>query len=230
VFGINGMVAKTPGAVVVVDPNSFIPADSPQVAELIPGATIEEQLAAAVVDPNEVTHVLITHGHSDHFTAVVDRQDARQLRFPNAEHLFPADDMPAEGQTGGYSDEIRRVLGAVNDAGRLRLTRGDIEVTEGVTVLAAPGESAGHQIVRFDCGEDLVYYLGDLVHFPVEVEHLDWVAVPGKDMPVLIESRRRVFSDPGEKRATFVFTHSPFPGWGAIDTVGPDRWVWRFAN
>jgi glyoxylase-like metal-dependent hydrolase (beta-lactamase superfamily II) len=227
VLGINGMIAKTPDALVVIDPNSLGPEDSVATAELVAGPPIEAALAALDVDAGDVTHVVITHGHFDHFTALRQPRDGTTLRFSNAEHLFPAADMPPEGATGRHIDDVRDVIGVVEAAGRLRLVSGDVDVAPGVTLLAAPGESPGHQVVRLHCGQDRVYYLGDLVHFPVEVDHLDWVALNGRDLPTLVKSRRRIFGDPGKCRGTFVFTHSQFPGWGSIDETDSGGWSWR---
>jgi glyoxylase-like metal-dependent hydrolase (beta-lactamase superfamily II) len=227
VLGINGMIAKTPEALVVIDPNSLGPEDSPSTATLTVGAGIGPALTAFDVDPLEVTHVLITHGHFDHFTGLLSPRDSDRLRFPNAEHVFPEADMPEPGATGPHIDEVRHVIGIVQASGRLRLVSGDVELAPGVAVLAAPGESPGHQIVRLDGGADLVYYLGDLVHFPIEVEHPDWVALR-RDAPTLLRTRHRVFSDPAGRDAVFVFTHSRFPAWGRIESTGPDGWAWQF--
>jgi glyoxylase-like metal-dependent hydrolase (beta-lactamase superfamily II) len=174
-----------------------------------------------------VTHVLITHGHRDHFTGVLAGGDENRLRFPAAEHFFPAADMPAQAVTGRHIDDVRSVIGLVRDQGRLQLTSGDVAVTDDIWLLAAPGETPGHQVVRFACEGTSVYFLGDLVHFTAEVAHLDWVGHPC-DVTQLTASRRRVFADPGSAPATFLFSHSRFPGWGMVTAIAEDRWRWQY--
>lgn len=227
VTGNNGMIAKTPEALVVIDPNALVPEDTPKPAELTVGPGIQAGLTAFGVDPGDVTHVLITHGHVDHFTGLLNPRDSNRLRFPNAQHVFPQADMPAPGVTGHHFDEVRHVIGIVRANGGLRLVGGDVEVAAGVAVLAAPGETPGHQIVRLDGGGDLVYYLGDLVHFAIEVDHPDWVALRHLDAATLLQTRERVFSDPAGRDAVFVFTHSRFPGWGKIERTGGEGWAWH---
>jgi glyoxylase-like metal-dependent hydrolase (beta-lactamase superfamily II) len=219
---INGIVARTADAVVAVDPNSFAAPD-----DVATPAPVDAALAALGLDAGDVTHVLVTHGHRDHFTGVLAPGDEDRLRFPTAEHFFPAADMPAGGVTGRHIDDVRHVMGVVGAQGRLRLTSGDVEVTDDVWLLAAPGETPGHQVVRVTCDDTSLYYLADLVHFTAEVAHLDWVGHPC-DTALLAASRRRVFADPGSSPATFLFAHSPFPGWGTITPVGGEGWQWRY--
>ena len=88
-------------------------------------------------------------------------------------------------------------------------------------------QSPGHQVMRFVLDGTRVYYLGDLVHFPAEIDHADWLALP-RDAAALAVSRPRIFRDPGDGDATFVFTHARFPAWGRIAATGRDRWAWRF--
>jgi glyoxylase-like metal-dependent hydrolase (beta-lactamase superfamily II) len=221
-LSINGIVARTADAVVVVDPGSFAAPDD----TASPGP-VDAALATMGLHAGEVTHVLISHGHRDHFTGVLDPKDQTRLRFPAAEHFFPAADMPADGVTGGHIDDVRHVMGVVRARGRLELTSGDVAVTDDVWLLAAPGETPGHQVVRVTSEDAWLYYLADLVHFTAEVAHLDWVGHPC-DNAILAASRRRVFADPGSSPATFLFAHSQFPGWGTITSIAGDRWRWRY--
>jgi glyoxylase-like metal-dependent hydrolase (beta-lactamase superfamily II) len=221
VLGVNTLFARVGAAVVVVDPSSWRPDETALgPATLEPGRDLDVLLDAAGVDPDEVTHVAITHGHPDHFNGVL--RETGELRFPNAEHVFPAADWKA------VSDVARRLLEPAERAGALRLVSGHSVLCEAVRLLSAPGESDGHQVVRVDSDAERVYYLGDLVHFPVEFRNIDWAPVPGRDTAKLRESRLRIFSDAADRKSSLVFTHGRFSGWGSIEQIGKEAWQWSY--
>ena len=96
---------------------------------------------------------------------------------------------------------------------------GDREVAPGVAMLHAPGETAGHCVVRLDAGGERFYALGDLFHHACEVEHLDW-ASPWVDLAAMRASRERLLAEAVPTNAIVVFTHEPFPPWGRIVQAG----------
>ena len=103
VIGINGMIAVLPGAVIVIDPNTLTADDAPAVAEMECGAPCQAGLDALGVSAEQVTHVLITHGHSDHFTGLLEPRESHRLFFSNATHYFPAADVPGRKPPGSTS-------------------------------------------------------------------------------------------------------------------------------
>jgi glyoxylase-like metal-dependent hydrolase (beta-lactamase superfamily II) len=229
VLGVNSLLVEAGPETILVDP-AWWPAHETKLgpeADLEVGPPIDRSLASIGVGPADVTRVLITHGHPDHFNALL--VDGA-LRFPNAEHLFPLADWEQWVVRGdGYAvDEIRSLLRPVERAGKLRLVDGDLVVGGGVTLLHTPGESDGHQVVRFEAGGERLYYLGDLFHLPVELRQLDWAPVPGRDAVVLQESRLRVLRDAAAAPSTLLFTHGAFPAWGTAAKTGPDSWAWRY--
>jgi len=154
VLGINGMIARTADAVIAIDPNSLTEHDAPSTAELVLGSPFSVALDALGVTPADVTHVLITHGHFDHFTGLLEPRDSADLRFAGAEHFFPAADMPVPGASGPHVTEVAHSVTALEAAGKLRLTEGDVTVVPGVDILAAPGESPGHQVIKLATGDE----------------------------------------------------------------------------
>src|SRR5215467_3432062 len=47
---------------------------------------------------------------------------------------------------------------------------------QGVKIVAAPGESPGHQVLKVESDGQTAYCVGDLFHHFVEVENLDWMS------------------------------------------------------
>jgi glyoxylase-like metal-dependent hydrolase (beta-lactamase superfamily II) len=185
-----------------------------------PGVTAG--LASLGVRPEEVTHVVFTHHHGDH---VAGATVGGAARFPNARHLIGRADW--EGNPARDRPESPEAihLGGLDRLGRLELVDGERQIVPGVTMIHAPGESPGHSIVRVQDGGATAFYVGDLFHFPCEVEHLDWVS-PGRDPAAARRSRERLLAEAATARALVTFSHAQFPGWGRVERRG-DGYVWR---
>ena len=184
---------------------------------------IQAGLASIGVQAEDVTHVLVTHAHGDHFAGGA--VDGRP-RFPNAKVLLGrADWEDNPHRSAGDANMLGRHLGAIERAGLLQLVDGEHEVVPGVTMIHAPGESPGHSIVRVESGGQTFYFLGDLFHHPCEVANLDWVS-GGRDAGAMRASRERLLAEAVPTGATLVYTHSLFPGWGRIERDGDGyRWI-----
>jgi glyoxylase-like metal-dependent hydrolase (beta-lactamase superfamily II) len=185
-------------------------------------------LAAAMADltiePEDVTHVLITHPHVDHYPGVtVERGDDLVARFPNARHFIGRADWEGNPSRKDPDSDLVR-LELVDRMGLLDLVDTEREIVPGVTMHAAPGESPGHCIVRVESAEETFYALGDLVHLAVEVEQPTW-GPPHVDLNAMTTSRRRWFPQIAAEAALVVSAHEPFPPWGRIvaDGIG-FRW------
>jgi glyoxylase-like metal-dependent hydrolase (beta-lactamase superfamily II) len=188
------------------------------------GPPLIEALASVGVRPDEVTHVVITHAHGDHFYGATVGSRGEQPRFPNARHLIGRSDWegnPARTRAGS-AEAVE--LGALARLGRLETVDGDLTIAPGIDVLHAPGESPGHQVVRLRSGGHSFYCLGDLFHHPAEVEHLDWLPA-GRDPDASRLSRQRLVAAAVREQALLAFTHAAFPAWGRIvQSAHGQRW------
>jgi len=185
-----------------------------------PGVTRTPGMAAGLasigVRPEEITHVLITHAHDDHFAGVVAERDGRNdVRFPNARHLIGRADWEGNPRRDQPGHDLSTRLGAVHARGLLDLVDGEREIVPGVAMIHAPGETKGHSIIRVESGGERFYALGDLFHHASEIQNLDW-ASPWVDLPAMRASRDRFLAEAVPKGATVNFTHERFPMWGRI--------------
>jgi glyoxylase-like metal-dependent hydrolase (beta-lactamase superfamily II) len=99
--------------------------------------------------------------------------------FPNARHYLGRADWEHPDTQAALADAgslESRTLGVLRERGLLDLVEEDRDLGGGVRIIAAPGESPGHQIVRVESQGQVLYCLGDLYHHPVEVERPDWMA------------------------------------------------------
>lgn len=182
-------------------------------------------LGALGVAPEGVTDVIVTHAHDDHFVGALYEADGElRPRFPNARHLIGRADWDGNPRRERPDDELARRLGALDALGLLVPVAGEYAIGRGVTILPAPGESAGHQIVRVVSRGETFYALGDLFHHPSELAHLDWYA-PWNDPAAMRDSRARFLVEAVPSGAVALFAHARFPGWGRVVQNGAGyRW------
>jgi len=232
-IGLNDVFIRLGDAVIAIDPGLDDPdsswqRDRPRVWPHMP-VTRTAGLAAAMaqlgIAPEEVTHVVITHPHGDHYAGVTCEPDGEMtVRFPRARHVMGRADWEGNAHRGEPETDLER-LELVDRLGLLDLVDDRLEIAPGVTVLAAPGESPGHCIVRLESAGEVCYFLGDVVHHACEIDHPGW-APPHADLATLLPTRRRVFADVARDNALVVTTHERFPPWGRIIAAG-DGYRWQ---
>ena len=156
-----------------------------------------ERLEEAGVRPEDVTHVLHTHIHSDHVgwnTRWID--GAWRPTFPNATTIcsglewrygaaLAAGDEPgiaAARAQAGLEPPIRvPVSGTFEDSmqplwdgGRVHLISVDGgEVLPGVRFLSAPGHSIDHAVIEIRSDDAVALFGGDVMHHPLELYDLE---------------------------------------------------------
>jgi glyoxylase-like metal-dependent hydrolase (beta-lactamase superfamily II) len=183
----------------VVDPGRYDPgADPESVARgYVPPPDLLASLRTAGIDPEAVGHVVITHSHWDHLNGVTVER-ARQLvpLFPNARHYIGLGDWEAAQPLLGDPASLEsRTLGVLHRRGLLDTVDGrlDLSSPDGVSIVPTPGETPGHQVVRLSSEGEVTYFLGDLIHLLLEVEHMGWTPNWATDREQKLRSREAIF-------------------------------------
>ncbi|MDF5757528.1 MBL fold metallo-hydrolase [Spongiactinospora sp. TRM90649] len=165
----------------------------------VPGR-LPDELAAAGVRPEDVDVVVLTHLHSDHVSGAT--ADGRPV-FPNARHLVQRAEVAAVEKEGG---PVRtEVLDPLRDL--LHVVDGDAEVVPGVRVVATPGHTPGHQIVRV--GE--LAMTGDLLHHPVQLADPGVGYVYDDDEPAATAVRKAILDALRVEGGVIATAHFPDP-------------------
>jgi len=201
-----------PGATLLVDACLYeFPDDSPmRIPDYQPPPGLITQLAAIGSQPGMITHVVITHSHLDHYNAVT-QLDHGELRptFPSARYYLGRADWERATQALQDPDSIEsRTLGVLNKWGVLMLVEGELDLGHGIQIVAMPGESPGHQMVKIQSDGQSLYCIGDLYHHPIEFEQLDWM-VQWADMAANQASRQAFIDAALESEALVIATHIP---------------------
>jgi len=219
-----------PGASVLVDAGDFtlsFPPDSPYFQPgYQPPPGLIDQLRQQGIHPGDITHLIITHAHFDHYSGVTTQRDGHYVpAFPNARCFLGRADWENPETQQALQDpdsEDSHTLGVLHRLGLLELVEGDREMLPGVRIIAAPGESPGHQIVRVHSEGQTLYCLGDLYHHAVEVEQPAWMA-QWANPDTTVASRHALAEAALAENALLVAAHMPV---GRLEHSRPGvRWI-----
>jgi glyoxylase-like metal-dependent hydrolase (beta-lactamase superfamily II) len=220
-----------PGASVLVDAGDYAlsaPPDSPYLpSNYQPPPDLKAQLLEIGVRPEDVTHLVITHAHFDHYNGVTTELDGRYAPcFPNARCFLGKADWEHPETQAALQDPNsleNRTLGVLHREGLLELVEGDRDLVPGVSIIASSGESPGHQIVHVHSEGQTLYCLGDLYHHSIEVEQPTWM-VTWANPDAILASRHALVKASLEENALLIAAHIPSVG-RLEGTPSGARWV-----
>jgi glyoxylase-like metal-dependent hydrolase (beta-lactamase superfamily II) len=205
-----------PGISVLVDANNYaisVPPDSPYLPRNYePPPSLLDQLFEKGIRAQDITHLVITHAHFDHYVGTTTEHDGKYVpSFPNAHcYLGRADwedpEMQKSLQDPNSIDS--RTFGVLHQQGVLELVEGNRNLTPEVQIIAAPGESPGHQVVRVHSQGHTLYCLGDLFHHAVEAEQPTWM-VTWANPETNLSSRNTLTEAALSENALLVAAHMP---------------------
>jgi N-acyl homoserine lactone hydrolase len=165
----HGYVVAHPGGVVLVDTGMAPGHDAGGDVTLVLRA-ISDALADHGLVPRDVTHVLTTHLHWDHY--------GQNTTFRHAPFVVQR----AELERARREEPLIAEYFDVVDAG-FELLEGDAEVAPGVHALATPGHTIGHQSVLVEgaggTGEGRELIVGDAAYTADVWDHPDDVVTGG---------------------------------------------------
>jgi glyoxylase-like metal-dependent hydrolase (beta-lactamase superfamily II) len=201
-----------PQMIVLVDSGIYdFPEGSPfAFPNYTPPPGLPEQMVAAGLDLAAVDHLVITHAHGDHFNATTVERDGRHAPiFPNARLHLGRGDWARQATQEALQQPTSlesRTFGVYHQLERLVLDEGVSDLGHGIQIIATPGETPGHQIVRLHTQGQTLYCLGDLYHHVVEVEQPGW-GVKWSDIATAQVSRQMFVQRALAEHAWLIATH-----------------------
>ncbi len=132
----------------------------------IGGSSLSSALHQLGLEPESITHVVLTHLHFDHAAGALEMKGEDLIPVcPNATHFVQRgewDDALA-GKSVMKSSYIVEDLEALSRSGRVEYLHGDADILPGLSVQVTGGHTPHHQaVVARDGGQTLVY-AGDLI-------------------------------------------------------------------
>ncbi len=222
---------ELPDAVILVDAGHYdLSPDSPfYIPRYQPPPGLIARLADRGIRTDQVTQVIITHIHWDHIDGLtVERDGAYQPAFPNARYYLGQadwDNPDTQAELQKPESLVSHTLGVLHRADLLELVSGDLKLSDNITIVAAPGESPGHQIVKLASQGQVMYILGDLYHDTesfAQPDHMDWWA----NRENMLASRAALVKAALAENALLTVAHIGTVGrLQPADTASGARWV-----
>lgn len=181
-------------------------------------------LAAAGVKPEDITVVVLTHLHPDHFGGVM---KAGAPAFPKARYVFGETEFAfwtssdRKGTPAEKNHEmVMQAVAPLKDQATF-LKEGDA-VVSGITAMLAPGHTPGHMIFGLESeGRKLILTADTCNHYVLSLQRPDWEVRFDADKAGAAASRKKVFDMIATDRLAFIGYHMPFPAVGFVEKSGP---------
>ena len=162
-----------------------------------------EQLADMHITAERVTDVIITHTHWDHYNGLTHEVEGKLVpAFPNARHIIHA----ADWNPDTFEALEKSTLQVVGEYGLVSLIEGRFEIADGLTIIPAPGETPGHQIIELIANGKPHYFCGDLFHHEVEFDDFS-LNVPWAEPITMGESKKAILTIAAENGGMLYFSH-----------------------
>ena len=236
-MSVHSWVLISPGRTVVIDTGVGNDKPRPQTPVFDRLATdYLARLESTGVRPEDVDHVLLTHLHVDHTGWNTRLVDGRWVpTFPNARYHFSARERDYFTDPANHSARNRNSfllqpdsIAPVVDAGLADMIPIDgREVAEGLSFHPTPGHSVDHASIRLRAQGEEAWFVGDLLHHPIQVRHPDLNSVFDAFPEQARASRRWALEQAADREALVFTTHFPESSVGRVARDG-SGFAWTF--
>lgn len=191
------------------------------------GGRLVESLHSIGIAPDQITGVVVSHMHGDHFGGLLDGE--MKPVFPNAkiylneiEHAFWSEKTPDLGAVrmpeAGKAFALKNAhsyLEALKD--HWTLVKSGQKLFDSLEIIAAPGHTPGHSAVLVSSGNTALLHVADAVHHhAVSFEHPDWKFVADTQPDVAVKTRQALLDRAATQRLLLYGAHLPFPAIGHV--------------
>lgn len=181
------------------------------------------------VSPEEITHVVFTHGHPDHLWGVLD--DFDEPVFSEAQHMMGKVEFEywSDPNTVNTIDQARAsfAVGAKRrldtlGADTFTLHDGEREILPGVLAIPTFGHSPGHYAYAIATPKGQVLVTGDAItNSHMAFEHPEWPSGSDQDLSMGAATRVKLLDRIVSEDMTLISYHIEHPGIGKAERIGP---------
>ncbi len=175
-------------------------------------SVVRDSLGLVGVSPDDVTDILVTHGHPDHVGGLVDTQG--RLAFPNATIWMSSKEWAFMQRENDVRAEVSILKAQVKtfETGK--------PVLPGITPVALPGHTPGHVGYEIVSQGYKLIDIGDMAHNAIiSLATPEWTLAWDSDKPQAARTRRQELQQLTNTRELMFAPHFPYPGVGRIEQV-----------
>ena len=187
---------------------------------------VPQWLEAAGAWRNQVTHVVMTHLHSDHVGWNTVLENGRWVpTFPNARYLMPKEnfdywkdqiDRGKPPDAGSFGDSVMPVV----QAGLVDFLTTQKEIAGCLRVEPLPGHTPGHLNLRLRSRGEEGVFAGDIFHHPIQIVYPTWNSAFCIDPDAARRSRAAFLADAARTGALVMPCHFGLPHCGYVRKQG----------
>jgi glyoxylase-like metal-dependent hydrolase (beta-lactamase superfamily II) len=205
------------------------------------GGRLLDSLAASGVAQQDITDLVLTHLHWDHFGWVWHHG---QRTFPNATYYCHVQDWKhfTEGKGARWLAEgsITAADGVAQEEGswldvlrtiedRLETWNGDRLLFSGVDLVAAPGHTPGNSMVILSSGTERALIVGDVMHCPAQMTETEWEVLGDFDAVAASKARVQLLREVEGTDTKISAPHFPGMEFGRV-VVGEGKRQWAVSS
>lgn len=182
------------------------------------GGKLIDSLKYAGVTPDQITDVLISHGHGDHIGGLINADGTPA--FQNAKVRMTAAEWEAI-KSGGQADAI---VAAITP--QVETFAPGAQISPSIKSVEVKGHTPGHTAYEITSGKKTLLAIGDSAHSSIiSLARPEWFIAFDGDKPIARDSRKELLSELAKSGQLIFSPHFPYPGIGTVKAKG-DGFVW----
>jgi glyoxylase-like metal-dependent hydrolase (beta-lactamase superfamily II) len=199
------------------------------------GANLASILRRERIAPEDITTVILSHGHPDHVGGNLNA--AGQPAFLNARYVMlrrewdfwmsnpslaelPVDESFKKGMLASAQKNLPGVQA------QLDLVDPDTEIVPGITAVAAFGHSPGQMGLDILSAEQRLLFVADAIVLPLHLEYPETIGATDHLPAEMVATRIKLLERAAREKSLVATSHLAFPGLGYV-APKRNRWEWR---